>query len=139
MKHTLQTTAKAIKTRRTPKSLKAALATIAQVLDFPMERANRLKRFIEIVSAYADGLSVGDIERQYGCTKSTVLRYARIMGLPKRPKHFDVGKRQRVIRLYKLKVPVAEIAKRCQCSSAYVSKVATEEGINRYGGNHGSP
>lgn len=130
--HTLKTTAKYVKTRRAPAGLKELLAKISETLDFPCERANKLVRFIEIVSAYSDGQSVADIERQYGCTKSTVLRYARIMGLPKRPKHFEVGKRKRVIRLYRLNVPVAEIAKRCECSQAYVSKVAREEGISRY-------
>lgn len=139
MKHTLKTTAKAIKTNRKSADLKRLLAQITETLDFPHERANRLVRFIEIVAAYSDGQAVADIERDYGCTKSTVLRYARIMGLPKRPKHFDVTKRQRVIRLYKAKLPVAEIASKCGCSPAYVSKVATEENINRRAGSRQPP
>jgi transposase-like protein len=131
-RHTLSTTATYIKTRRAPRGFRELLAKISKTLDFPDERANRLKRFIEIIAAYQDGQPVAEIERDHGCTRSTILRYARIMGLPKRPKHFDIDRRQRVIRLYKHKVPVAEIARRCGCSQAYVSKTATEEGINRH-------
>jgi len=128
---TLKSAAAFLKTRRASPALTAALAKVASILNFPDERANRLVRFIEVVKAYSDGQPVAEIERDYGCTRSTVLRYARLMGLPKRPKHFDVNKRARVIRLYKLKRPIKEIAKRCGCSQALVSKIATEEGINR--------
>lgn len=104
---------------------------IKSVLDFPLERANRLVRFIEIVKAYQDGMPVADIESEYRCTKSTILRYARIMGMPKRPRHFDVSKRERVVRLYRQGIKIAVIAERCGVSEAYVSKTATEENINR--------
>lgn len=130
-RHTLKSAAKYAKGQRAPKGLKALLAKIEKTLDFPTERANRLVRFVEIVAAYAAGQPVTAIERQYGCTKSTVLRYARIMGLPKRPRHFEVGVRTRVLRLYRQRLPIAEIARRCGCSQAYVSRTATEAGINR--------
>ncbi|MCA1455913.1 hypothetical protein I6F35_22360 [Bradyrhizobium sp. BRP22] len=107
------------------------ITKITATLDFPAERANRLKRFIEIAVAYEAGHPVNTIEQRHGCTRSTILRYARIAGLPKRPRHFDVKTRRRVIRLYRAKLPVAVIAKRCMVSTAYVSKTATEEGIKR--------
>jgi DNA invertase Pin-like site-specific DNA recombinase len=133
-RQTITTTAGELKARRKSRELRALLAKIARTFDFPTEHANRLARFVEIITAYRAGQRIDDIVRDYGCTKSTVLRYARVMGLPKRPKHFEVRKRNRVIRLYRLKVPVAEIARRCECSPAYVSKVAKEEGIGRYNG-----
>lgn len=129
--HTLKTTAVYVKTRRAPKELKAMLTQIKRVLNFPQERANRLVRFIEIVKAYQDGASIAEIESEYRCTKSTILRYARIMGLPKRPRHFEVSTRERVVRLYRQGIAIALIAERCGVSQAYVSKTATEENINR--------
>lgn len=129
--HTLKATAQYVKTRRGSPELKAALRQINKVLDFPLERANRLVRFIEIVKAYQDGMPVADIESEYRCTKSTILRYARIMGLPKRPRHLEVTTRERVVRLYRQGIKIAVIAERCGVSEAYVSKTATEENINR--------
>jgi hypothetical protein len=51
--------------------------------------------------------------------------------MSKRPRQFEASRRQRVIQLYRAKLPVAAIAERCAVSPAYVSKTATEEGINR--------
>lgn len=125
------TVAARLLTSRGPRHVRALIAKISRTFDFPTERANRLKRFIEIAIAYKAGHAVETIRDSHGCTRSTILRYARIANLPKRPKHFAVDVRTRVIRLYKARKPVAEIAARCGVSPAYVSKTATEEGINR--------
>ena len=100
-------------------------------IDFEAERANRPPRFIEIVGDYRNGIPVADIIAKYHCCRGTVLRYARLAGLSKRPKGFGPARRAQVIALYQLNRPIAEIAAACGVSTAYVSKTAVEEGINR--------
>lgn len=114
-----------------PKDLPALIATIKRVLKFPQERANRLARYIVIVRAYENGEAVDRIADRYGCTRHTVQRYARLAGLPIRPKHLPGEIRRAVIRDYKAKVPIAQIALLHGVSQAYVSKMAGEEGILR--------
>ncbi|WP_334451726.1 helix-turn-helix domain-containing protein [Bradyrhizobium elkanii] len=56
--------------------------------------------------------------------------YARLAGLDKRPKG-DAERRRGIIALYQQGRPIAEIAARMGVSQALVSKIASEEGINR--------
>lgn len=100
--------------------------------DFETERLNRTPRFIEIVTAYQSGHPVATIVEKHKCSRNTVLRYARLAGLPKRPKHFNTAIRSEAIELLRSGAPLAEIATMLDVSKAYVSTVAKESGLSRY-------
>lgn len=131
MNLTLQIAADFIRTARGPTTLLTILRRFRTIFSFTDERKNRLSRYVKIARAYKAGKPVRDIETEYGCSRHTVLRYARMADLPKRPKHFPEEIRRGVIAMYQQKKPIAEIAARFGVSQAYVSKTATEEGINR--------
>ena len=126
----LKDAANYIKRRNAP--LPALVVSIKRVLKFPQERANRLARYIIITRAYAKGEDVARIADRFGCSRHTVQRYARLAGLPTRPKHFPHAVRAAVLRDYRRKLPVAAIARLHDVSEAYVSKIAREAGISRY-------
>jgi hypothetical protein len=128
---TLKDAAEHWRSSRAPKAFPAFIAQVKRILTFTQERANRLRRFGEVTSAYRDGVPVADIESKYGCSKNTVLRYARLAEIEKRPKCFDPRIRKAVILLYKSGNPIAQISAQLGVSQAYVSKTATEEGLNR--------
>lgn len=131
MQFTLAIAAEYLRTSRAPRRFFGFVAQVKRVIMFPYERANRLVRYVEIVRAYKRGALVQDIVGKYGCSRNTVLRYARAADLPKRPKNFDPKIRSAVVALYKEGKPIAEIQARIGVSQAYISKTATEEGINR--------
>src|SRR6185312_4699004 len=128
---TLATAAEYLRTSKAPRAFFSFVKQVTRIFTFTQERANRLVRYVEIVRAYKQGTPVQDIERKYGCSRQTVLRYARAADLPKRPKHFDPKIRAATIALYKQGKSIAEIQARLGVSQAYISKTATEEGINR--------
>jgi uncharacterized protein YerC len=130
----LKVAADYFQTARAPKAFFAFILQIRSVFSFYKERANRLARFLQIVHAYKNGKPVRDIEDEYGCSRNTVLRYARMAGLPKRPKSDDPERHAKIITLSKLGLPQAEVAKRCDCSVALVSKVEHAAGLDRYTG-----
>lgn len=117
-----------------PGVLQRILLAVRRVLSFTAERSNRMARFVVITRAYRKGEAVQAIADRHGCDRTTVLRYARMAGLPKRPRHFPTDIRASVLRMYAApeKVPVERIAALHEVSPAYVSKVAREEGISRY-------
>ena len=120
-----------LKTNRMTKLLASVLAGARNIITFTQERANRVARFVRIVRAYRANVPVQTIVDEYGCSKSTVLRYARLAGLPVRQRGFERSVWTEVVRLYRAGVPIAEIARQCGVSQAYVSRTATEEGISR--------
>lgn len=128
---TLKDTAEYIMTAKLPQTLKQILNNIQHIFTFTQERSNRLKRFVKIVRAYKQGMLIQDIEKEYGCSKSTILRYARMVGLEKRPKGFTEETRKATILLYKNGTPIAQIQAQLGVSQAYISKLAVAEGINR--------
>lgn len=131
MRLTIQTAADYIRTSRAPKALLRLIRRVRHIFTFAEEHANRLPRYIRVTNDYRRGRPVGDIETIYGCSKSTVLRYARLAGIPRRPRSFEPGIRNAVIAMYQQRKPIAEIEARLGVSQAYISKTATEEGINR--------
>jgi len=130
-KFTLETAANFVKGKNTPRAFQRLVQRVREIFSFSQERSNRLRRFLKVVGAYKRGALVNDIVREYGCSRNTVQRYARLAGLPIRPKGFDPDIRRGVIAMYRLKKPIAQIAAHFGVSEAYVSKTATEEGINR--------
>ena len=131
---TLSYAATYVRTSRAPRAFLSFLARVRRIITFTHERANRLVRFIAIVRAYKAGQMVRDIESKYGCSRSTVLRYARLAGEPKRPKTEDPERRARIIALAKKGgLSQKQIAERCKCSVALVSIVEHEAGLARYG------
>lgn len=130
MKFTLQDAARYWLNSRPSRAFQAFVAQIKRIFTFTEERANRLQRFPKVVDDYRNGLPVADIEAKYGCSRGTVLRYARLAGLDKRPKG-DAERRRGIIALYETGAPIARIAAEMGVSQALVSKIATEEGINR--------
>lgn len=132
MAFTLETAAAYLNGARTPNEFNAFLKQVKETIGFHEERANRLKRFLQIIYDYKNGVGVYEITCSYGCSKNTVLRYARIAGLPQRERSFGKGTRDEVIRLYRARIPVKQIAKDLKVSPAYISRTASEEGINRH-------
>lgn len=130
MRFTLEDAARYWATSRPSKAFLAFVAQVRRIFTFTQERANRLNRFPKVVDDYRDGMPVADIEAKYGCSRGTVLRYARLAGLEKRPKRDD-DQRRGIVAMYEQGKPVAEIAARMGCSIGLVSKTATEQGINR--------
>ena len=130
MRFTLKDAAKYWMSSRPTKAFIAFVAQVRRIFTFTEERANRLQRFPKLVEDYINGVPVADIEAKYGCSRNTVLRYARMAGLDKRPRR-DADRRRGIVALYQSGVPVAQIAARMGVSPALVSKIATEEGINR--------
>lgn len=125
---------------RASKSVISIFEGFRSVFTFSTERINRLRRFIVIVRAYKAGDDVNQIADRFGCSRSTVLRYARLAGLPKRPKSTLVtGTKEAVLRDYQIRggdgrplYPITTIAEMNNVSPAYVSTVAREAGISRY-------
>jgi transposase-like protein len=127
----LQDAARLVQGKRTPHGLQAMIAKVKRVLRYPYERANRLARYVVITRAYQKGEDVNRIAKRFGCGRGTVLRYARMAGLPVRPKHFPAAVRRAVLRDYRRGDPVAEIARLHEVSPAYVSTAARQAGILR--------
>lgn len=116
-----------------PKSLiRNLFNSVKRVFNFAEERTNRAVRFFHVLTAYKAGQPVDSIATQYECSKTTVLRYARIAGLSKREKKRKVSKED-VIAAYKTGRMVADIAREFDISPSRVSTIATENGINRKG------
>lgn len=134
-KLTVQSAADYVRTSKASSALTSVLSLIRRVFTFTQERSNRLARYIQITRAYRGGQAVKGIEDKYGCSRGTILRYARMADLPKRPKHLPKDIRAAVIADYKRDnpvLPVVTIAELHDVSPAYVSKIAREEGISRY-------
>lgn len=128
----LSDTAKAFRAGKWPKPLADLLARVRRLFDFAQERDNRHARFVKIVEAYEARQPVALIEREFQCSKSTVLRYARLAQLDKRPKCFPADLKRAVLADVEAKVPFADIVRLHGVSQAYVSKVAKAAGLNRY-------
>lgn len=128
----LQDAANYIKTTKASKAFILLLLSVKRIFNFTQERSNRVARYIKIVKAYAKGEPVNKIAEKYGCDKSTILRYARLAGLPKRPKHLPEETKEAVIKDYKNGLPIKKIAELNGVSQAYVSTISRKAGIKRY-------
>lgn len=121
------------KAERLPVLLRRLLFATARVISFTTEQNNRLRRFVRVVNDYKGGMPVNQIVEKYGCSKGTVLRYARLAGLPKRPKAtFGPKVEAACITMLDLKAPYAEIAAKLGVSEAWISQVAKKTGHARY-------
>ena len=134
MKLTLAIAAEYVRTTRAPKVFFSFIEQIKRIVTFTQERANRLVRYVRITRDYRSGVMVRDIEARYGCSRNTVLRYARMAELPKRPKTDDPERRAKIIKMSKAmpRPSQQDIARACHCSIALVSLVEHEAGLNRY-------
>ena len=121
-----------MKTSKAPAAFRAIFTRVKKIFDFAQERDNRPVRFLRIVKAYENGMMVKDIEAEYGCSKNTVLRYARMADLSKRPKTNDPERKAKIIKLSKQGKSQKEIAKECNCSVSLVSITEHEAGLKRY-------
>lgn len=130
-RYTLSTAADFLRGKPVPRHFSLLVQRVRSVFSFTAEHTNRLSRFVKIVNAYKRGALVQDIENEYGCTKSTILRYARLAGIAKRDRGFDPKIKEGVLAMYALNKPISEIAVHFGVSEAYVSKTASEAGISR--------
>lgn len=96
------------------------------------ERGIRATRSIDIIRRYALGEKVTNICDLHQVSRNTVLRYARMANLPKRPKHFPEKIRNACILMIKSKRSLAAIQARLGVSQAYASKLGKEIGLPRY-------
>ena len=101
-------------------------------LSLQTERGRRAQRSLTIIQLYEKGELVNEIADYFECSKNTILRHARFAGLPKRPKCFPTEIRNAVIRDLQRKRTYKAISVAHGVSQAYISKVATEEGLQRY-------
>lgn len=131
MRWTLQDAADYWSNSKAPKPLIAIILAVRRVFNFDQERSNRLARFIKVVNAYKLGMPVDKIQEQFGCSKFTVLRYARLAGLSKRERGFDPKIKSSTIEMYRDGKSLDEIQALLGVSKAYISKTAVEAGINR--------
>jgi len=131
---TLKIAANYFQTAKAPSAFFAIIKRVRSIFTFAQERANRPIRFLRVVRAYKNGKPVQDIENEFGCSRNTVLRYARMAGLPKRAKTDDPERRAKIIRMSKQSPRPSQttIAIACNCSEALVSIVEHEAGIKRY-------
>lgn len=102
-------------------------------LSLELERERRAERSLLIIQHYTDGIVVAEIQAEFDCSRNTVLRYARAAGLDRRPKCFPSTIRNDVVKLLKEGKSYNEIRTKWKVSLAYISKVAKEEGLSRYG------
>lgn len=96
------------------------------------ERSMRVTRSMDIIRCYANGDLVEDIQTLHECSRNTVLRLARLAGLPKRPKCFSVKIKEATLSMLKSGNPLAQIQAQLGVSQAYASKLAKEHGLQRY-------
>lgn len=121
-----------LKTGLAPKGFTALIKAVKRIFNFAQERSNRLARYLAVTREYKKGVPVDNIVSKYECSKGTVIRYARLAGLPKRPKHFPEEIKKAVMEDYRAGMPVAKIAELHGVSAAYVSRTARQEGVSRY-------
>lgn len=118
---------------KAPRQFLASVYKLKSIFTFSQERLNRFARYFKIVKAYKAGKPIKDIEQEYGCSRTTVLRYARLAGLEKRPKRkFKEDTRQGVINRLRQGESYLSIEKALSVSQAYISGVAKQEGLQRY-------
>lgn len=129
---TLKDAAEYFKTAKAPQGFLALIRQIKNIFTFPQERANRLKRYGEVTKAYKDGMMITDIENKYGCSRHTIYRYAKLAGLPKRPKSDDPERHAKIIKLSREGKSQIEIAKLCNCTISLVSQIEHKAALGRY-------
>lgn len=137
MRLTLQVVADFIRDRRIPRAL-LSLFRRFRVFGYKLERDNRVARFNKIIKEYQGPASVESIAAKYQCNRSTVLRYARMAGLPPRPRTDDPERHAKILS-FGAKIPQEEIAKQCECSVSLVSQVEGAAGLVRYRKGGGTP
>lgn len=101
-------------------------------LTMETDRSRRMQRSLAIGKQYKQGVPVDVIAERFECSIHTVLRIARTLGLPKRPRTNDPQRHKKIV-AYQGSIPAKEIAEQCKCSIALVSKVEHANGIKRYG------
>ena len=82
-----------------------------------------------ILDRYLDQVPIDKIIEEFSVSRIQILRYARVAGLPKRPKGFDPKVRSRALELYELGVPLKIIRHKLGVSEAYISKAAATAGL----------
>lgn len=128
----LSDAAEYIKTGKAITGFLSVIRSVYRVFTFTYERSNRIARYVVIVRAYKKGVMVNDIQEKYGCSRQTILRYARLAGLPKRPKHFPLQTKEAVIQDWKNGMRLRDISRKHGVSEAYISKTMKELGLSRY-------
>lgn len=127
----LQDAAEYIKTSKASIKFLNILFSIKKVFNFNQERSNRLIRYVQITRAYKANEPINKIAEKYGCDKTTVMRYARMAGLPKRPKHFPKHIKEAVLKDCKKGLPIKVISELHNVSQAYISMLEKENNISR--------
>lgn len=110
-------------------TIRSLLLRTKSFFDFVRERQNRIVRFGKVCRDYRLGHPVKQIAKKYGCSTGTVIRYARLAGLPYRPKsdHKAV-----VLAMLQLGKPYAEIAARTGLTLGAISMMAKRNNLHRY-------
>jgi len=122
----LQTVADAIRFNRPLHALRKLMQR--PLISFRRERENRPPRYVAVIEAYKSGMPIDDIAAKFGCSKTTVHRYARMAGLY-RPNESSV--RDGIVAMRQQGKPIAEIAARFGVSQGLVSRYCTKAGLGR--------
>lgn len=111
--------------------MRALLST--RDLSIGVDHARRHERMMEIAGKYRRGDTVQEIADDYGITKATVLRIARMNNLPKRSKKvFSPELRAAALEAHKRGEPLKSIAAKFGVSEAWISMEAKKFGLQRY-------
>ena len=94
-----------------------------------VDRARQHMRTLEILMRYTNNVPIDAIVEEFKMSRTQVLRYARLAGLPKRPKGFDPEIKAKTIEYYKQGMSLKSIRNRLGVSEAYISKTAAAEGL----------
>lgn len=101
-------------------------------LSMGIDRARRQVRMFEALMLYTEGkMTVFEIAEKYECSRTTVLRWARLAGLIKR-KEKSAERISDILEAYKdPERPIKEIAEQFNVSQSFVSQQASKAGIAR--------
>lgn len=95
--------------------------------------ARRIERSLNIIAEYKEGVVVENIADRYGVSRNTVLRLARMAGLPKRPKRkISDEHKATALRMLAQGELYSVIAKHVGASESWVHYLAMDHNLQRY-------
>lgn len=102
-------------------------------LSMQVDHMRRFERVTKLLNKYESGQNVEEIAASFDMSRTTVLRYARQFGLPKRSKQLiSDDTRAIIIRKLKAGVPQKDICWQFGVSAGFVSQLGKKHGLARY-------
>lgn len=120
-----------VRTSKASSVLLNILRKTANIFNFTEERHNRINRYVAVVNAYKQGISISDIEIKFGCSRRTIYDYLEKAGIERNRVLKPEEVKKAVIKDYKNKIPIAKICELHNVSTRYVHDKAREAGLRR--------